>query len=86
MPPRLSLFAISHSFSFWFLQLCDHTWRVVFCLWASQLGGNLYEVIETGGWKWDSSAEWVKYFHEGLQLYHGYTDQGEVDPLSEILP
>lgn len=43
-------------------------------------------MIETGGWKWDSSAEWVKYFHEGLQLYHGYTDQGVVDPLSEILP
>lgn len=67
-------------------ELCDHTWRVSFCVWAAQCGGLLLSVIATGFWNPEMSAEWHKYFSKGLQRQHRYTHSGTVDPLMRVFP
>ena len=69
-----------------FFDLCDHTWRVMFCVWAAQCGGDLLGVIETGFWNPDMSAEWHKYFSSGLQRQHKYINSGTPDPLPRVFP
>ena len=66
--------------------LCDHTWRVSFCIWAAQSGGDLLSIIATGFWNADMSAEWHKYFAKGLQRQHKHTNMGTVDPLLRVFP
>lgn len=69
-----------------FFDLCDHTWRVMFCVWAAQCGGDLLGVIATGLWNPDMSAEWHKYFASGLQRQHTYINSGTPDPLPRVFP